>query len=192
MKDPAYPLRSALVSILFFVAACSGPARDAVRRDIAAHPASGHYLPDVPFFPQNNHRCGPASLASVLNFLGASVTMDETAQAIYNERISGALPIDMLAAAKEAGFEAHWYNGGFGDLRRKIDEGAPLILFLNMGYNLYPSGHYIAVVGYDDNLKVVLAHSDMEEEAVFTYGELSKAWGKTGYSTLLVRQRASE
>lgn len=145
------------------------------------------YIEGVPFFPQKARKCGPASLASVINYWGGSVTMDAAAGQIFSKRMAGTLPMDMLIYAKEAGFDAMYYNGGFDDLKRKLSEKTPLILFLNMGYDLYPLGHYIVAVGFDDNAQTVSAYSDMDGKAVFTYESLDSAWGKTNYSTFLIK-----
>lgn len=155
--------------------------------DIAANPASGRYISGVPFFPQKAYRCGPAALASVMGYWGSPLTMDDISKEIFDEKRSGTLPIDMLTYAKGAGFDVVYYRGSLDDLRLRVADKTPLILFLNMGYDLYPVGHYITVIGYDDVLRAVIAHSDMDVEAVFTYDELLSAWGKTDFSTFLVR-----
>lgn len=158
-----------------------------VKTGNGANRQAAAYIEGVPFFPQKERKCGPASLASVINYWGGSVTMDAAASQVFNERMAGTLPMDMLIYAKEAGYDAMYYNGGIDDLKRKLSEKTPLILFLNMGYDLYPLGHYIVAVGYDDNAQTVLAYSDMNEKAVFTYDSLVSAWGKTNYSTFLIK-----
>ncbi|OGQ57800.1 MAG: hypothetical protein A3J24_02230 [Deltaproteobacteria bacterium RIFCSPLOWO2_02_FULL_53_8] len=158
-----------------------------VKVDKAAVKQWAVYIEGVPFFPQKERKCGPAALASVINYWGGSVTLDKAASQVFNERMAGTLPMDMLIYAKEAGYDAMFYNGGLDDLKRKLSDKIPLILFLNMGYDLYPLGHYIVVVGYDDNAKTVLAYSDKDAKAVFTYEALDSAWGKTNYSTFLIK-----
>jgi len=162
-------------------------------RDIRAHgPGAGHLIEGVPFYPQQRYMCGPAALASVIGYWGASVDVDEIARRVYDEGRRGALPVDMVIYAKERGFDALYYRGGFDDLRERLSEGTPLILFLNVGFRLYPVGHYIVATGYDDRLGAVLAHSGTAKDRVFTYRELERLWGGTSYSTLLVRPKGGE
>jgi len=180
--------RAVLLLLLIFMTSCAAGLRpEAVKTDIVANPGTGGYINGVPFFPQKERKCGPAALVSVINYWGGSLTLDAAASAAFSERLGGTLPMDMLIYAKDAGFDAFHYKGSLDDLKRKVSENSPLILFLNVGYDLYPVGHYIVVLGYNDRLRVVLAHSDMDEDAVFTYDELLDAWGKTNYSTFLIK-----
>lgn len=175
--------------IVLFLAGCGAVSRDAVVADLAAHPAQGRYIRGVPFFPQDRYMCGPAALAGVIGYWGGSAGMDDVARGVYEEKLKGTLPMDLLIYAREKGLDASYYRGSFDDLREKISSGAPLILFLNLGYDDYPVGHYIVAVGYDDRAGVVLAHSAMNREEVFTYDRLKGYWEKTGFSTLLVSPR---
>lgn len=197
------PRRVVLVSLLILLSACAAgrggdvdragdgvvTARSGfiVKTDNAANQQQRVYIEGVPFFPQKQRKCGPAALASVINYWGGSVSVDAVASQVFNERMAGTLPMDMLIYAKEAGYDAMYYNSGLDDLKRKLSEKKPLILFLNMGYDLYPLGHYIVAVGYDDKSQTVLAYSDMTEKTVFTYDSLNSAWGKTNYSTFLIK-----
>lgn len=176
--------------ILYFLAvSCSGPGRDALLKDISADPSAGSYIKGVPFFPQNEYMCGPAALASVMGYWGEKAGMKDVAKEVYEEKLKGTLPLDLFLYAKEKGFDAVYYKGSLADLKEKIDAGTPLILFLNLGYEIYPVGHYIVVVGYSERSMAVMAHSATTEEDVFTYDDLLASWSKTGFSTLLVRPR---
>lgn len=171
---------------LIALTACGSPTREAVLKDIMENPGAGVFIKDVPFYPQNESMCGPAAIASVAGFYGDKVTLGEAARGVYLAKLKGTLPVDLLIYAKEKGFNAQYYQGGFKDLMARISEGRPLILFLNLGFDSYPIGHYITAVGFDDRLKAVIAHSGMNREEIFTYERLAIMWEKTGYATLLV------
>ncbi|MBI5888938.1 MAG: C39 family peptidase [Deltaproteobacteria bacterium] len=181
-----------LFSSPFALTACGGPAREAVLKDIRDNPGAGAFIKDVPFYPQNDSMCGPAAIASVAGFYGDKVTLGEAARGVYLAKLKGTLPVDLLIYAKEKGFNAEYYQGGFKDLKARISEGRPLILFLNLGFESYPVGHYITAVGFDDGLKAVIAHSGMNREEVFTYERLAIMWEKTGYAALLVTPGAEK
>ena len=174
------------------VAGCAGPGLRAVIEDLGANPAHGAFIEAVPFFPQSKGElmCGPAALASVMGYYGGAVgtdgSMAAVAREVYHEKLSGTLPIDLFIYAKEKGFKAEYYKGGMEDLKERLSRSTPLILFLNLGLKAYPVGHYVVAVGYNDNLRVVLAHSGRERAKVYGYERLLNAWSKTGFATLLV------
>lgn len=180
-----------LLAVCLLAVSCSGPGRDTLLNDIRSDPSAGSYIKGVPFFPQDEYMCGPAALASVMGYWGEKTGMKDVAREVYEEKLKGTLPLDLFLYAKEKGFDAVYYKGSLADLREKIDAGVPLILFLNLGYESYPVGHYIVAVGYSDRSRAVMAHSGTTEEEVLTYDGLLKSWGKTGFSTLLVRPRGA-
>lgn len=185
------PFIAVFAILLLFVPGCGAHRMD-VLADIEANPYSGAYINGVPFFMQNTSLCGPAALASVFNYWDVGESVEDIAERVYQEKLNGSLPIDLLLYAKEKGFQTTFYKGGMDDLRVKTAHKIPLILFLNLGSMLYPIGHFVVVVGYNDNYSVVLAHSAMEDEKVYSYEELDKLWSKTGYSTLLIRPKVIE
>jgi len=158
---------------------------------VTAPNGAGPFIEGVPFFPQDEYMCGPAALASVIGYYGAPGGMDPVAGEVYSARLKGTLPMDLLIYAKEKGFEAKFFRGSMEALKESLERKEPLILFLNLGYEFYPVGHYVVAVGIDDASKVVYAHSGMKEHERFTMKELERSWSKTGYSTLLVRPKAA-
>ena len=186
MKTKAI-LPSLLLALAVLAASgCATASRETVLKDIRENPSSGHLIGNVPFFPQSELMCGPASLASVIGYYGVKRDMKDVAREVYEEKLKGTLPIDILIYAKGKGFDAKFYRGGLEDMREKIRNKTPLILFLNLGLESYPVGHYIVAVGYNDRLRAVIAHSGVNREEVFGYDYLVTAWEKTGYSTLLI------
>ncbi|HAO94200.1 MAG: hypothetical protein A2X93_06505 [Deltaproteobacteria bacterium GWC2_56_8] len=183
----------ALALLLFILPGCGGILIETrhIIDEIEANPGKGSFIRDVPFYPQDEYMCGPASLASLVAYWGATgaTDIDEAIIEVYQTRLKGTLPIDMLLFAKDKGMEAAYYKGGLDDLREKIAQKTPLILFLNLGFESYPVGHYIVAVGYSDISGMVIAHSGMDKERVYSYEALEKAWSKTGYSTLLIKSK---
>ena len=64
---------------------------------LAAVNASAARL-DVPFFPDTTDQCGPASLASVLNYWGKTVSPAELKSDVYLSSLKGTLPMDLPPA----------------------------------------------------------------------------------------------
>lgn len=171
------------------LASCTAITGGSVIRDIKERHENGAFIDGVPFFPQDSAMCGPAALASVIGFWGAPASMNAVAGKVYQERLKGTLPIDMLIYAKELGYEASYYRGTLDDLKKRVKEKTPLIIFINTGYKFYPRGHYIVVTGYNEKMRMVTAHSAMNADEPFSYERLTDAWSKTDYSTLLVRPK---
>lgn len=146
----------------------------------------GIYINNVPFFPQEENYCGPAALASVLNFYGYKATQQDIAKEIFTPRLKGTITVEMAGFARRAGFGAAYYKGGIENIKAEIDKGHPLILYIKTGYLISPSGHYITVVGYDDTKEGVIAYSGRDKDIFISYKKLMKDWGKTGYWTLLI------
>jgi len=178
-------LKPLLLFFLVLAAACAGPGTATVLEDIAKDPLGGAYI-RVPFFPDDEQLCGPAAMASVFNYYGADIGLDAISQNLYDEKLGGSLPVDLLIYAKENGFTAKYYEGGLEDLKASLAAGRPLILFLNMGLPGYPVGHYIVAVGYNDRYSTVIAHSGLRKEMLIGYRRLEAAWSMTGHSTLLL------
>lgn len=177
--------KALLALVAMFVMGCAhqgGPTR----------PLSGPFIEGVPFFAQDEYMCGPAALASVIGFYGASTGMDEVASEVYAEKLKGTLPMDLLIYAREKGFDAKYFKGGMESLKQSLVRGEPLILFLNLGYESYPVGHYIVAIGMDEKAGYLFAHSGMKKEERFTMKEIERSWSKTGYSTLLVKPKAGQ
>lgn len=181
----------AVFAILFFIFECAGGCAGSIdssvlKQDIAKNPSKGHYINDVPFVAQEDFFCGPASLAMVLNFYGMKITQEEIAKEIYLKKLKGALNIDLLMYARQKGFQARYYSGSIDDLKANISNDAPLILLLNLGYEIYPVYHYIVAAGFHDEKNFIIAHSGKERDKTFSYKELLKAWEKTSFGTLLI------
>lgn len=146
----------------------------------------GNYIKDVPFFPQEENYCGPASLASVLGYWGHNVSQEEVAREIYTPQIKGSITVDMANYVKKKGFDATSFRGELERLKTEINKGHPLILFLNLGYSIAPRRHYIVAVGYDESKKAIIAYSGREKDIMIPYEELLRSWERAGYWTLLI------
>jgi ABC-type bacteriocin/lantibiotic exporter with double-glycine peptidase domain len=146
----------------------------------------GVLLLDVPFFPQPEGLCGPASLASVLHFWKKKTSVEEIKQAVYLPQLNGTLGIDLTRFARNEGFIANSFAGTLSQMRERLSEGIPLIAFLNLGTQLFPVGHFIVVTGIDEKREEVIAHSGSEANKPIPYQTFLAAWKKTDYWTLQV------
>jgi ABC-type bacteriocin/lantibiotic exporter with double-glycine peptidase domain len=141
----------------------------------------------LPFYPQEDYQCGPASLASVLNYWGGAVTPGDVAEDIYSRSARGTLNIDMALYAEARGLDASFYSGGLPDVKSKIEAGYPLIVLVDLGFSFYQVNHFMVVVGFRND--GVIVNSGKEERKFIPTGEFLKSWEKTKFWTLFIKRK---
>lgn len=176
------------VLLSLFLSSCAAPTRGDLLKKFEKNPELGSYIRDVPFYPHEEFMCGPASLMSILNYYSFGYDLDEVAAAVFVEKIQGTLMMDMLIYAKLKGFNAQVYKSGPFDLKARLRQKQPMILFLNLGSKEKPLGHFIVAIGFDDETKTLIAHSGLIRAQIFPYKTVMEDWRKTGYSTLMITQ----
>jgi predicted double-glycine peptidase len=148
-------------------------------------------LRQMPFFAQETYQCGPAALATVVDYWqgklrkGTWISPDEIAAAIYSPSARGVLTLDLEAYARKRGFEATQYSGSLDDLKRQIDRGVPAIILVDYGFSLYEANHFMVVKGYSSD--GVIVNSGRRENQLLPEGELQKIWKKTRRWTLVLK-----
>ena len=172
--------------VFILVAGCASVGEAPVTRDTE----NDHIIKDVPFYPQEENQCGPASLAGVLNYWGILVTPKDVAKEIYSRSARGTLSIDMVLYAKSKGLEASWYSGGPDDLRKEIDAGLPVIVLVDKGFSLLQVNHFMVVVGYSG--KGVIVNSGSDEKRFVPMSDFLRSWERTEYWTLLIKKVKSD
>ena len=121
---------------------------------------------------QKRAYCAPNTLANVLSFVGAPATQDEVAARVF--RGTSTHWPEMFDYLKD--IEGIAWRGFFGSLdllRKCIDNGVPVITTEYYGM----SGHAIAVIGYDDGGKLLIAQDPRFLEPVeIPYAIFEKSW----------------
>ena len=178
-------LSCALLAALLATAGCASPVTlDAVRADVAA--GHGHLIAGVPFIPQDEYQCGPASLAMVLQYYGAAVGQEEIAQALYLPSVRGTLNLDLEFYARRRGFEARAFAGTLDAAKAELRRGRPLIVFQDLGVVGFAVPHFAVLLGYDDRARSVVLHSGTEAYRVVPYDDFERSWARRRGWTLLV------
>jgi len=140
----------------------------------------------VPFFPQEELGCGPAALSSLLTYWGRPVTLEEITREVELKQGAGSLPLDLELAAIRHGFAAESYAGSLEDLRHHLSRNQPIIVFLNLGWRVFPQGHFVVVTGLDEARSEILMHSGEVAYQRISYDRFMNAWSKTGRWSLLI------
>ncbi|MCC5796805.1 MAG: PA2778 family cysteine peptidase [Methylophaga sp.] len=141
---------------------------------------------DVPFFPQTEYQCGPAALATVLNFRDIEISPDELTEQVYVPERKGSLQIEMTAAARRQGLITYPINPSMSDLFSEVEAGNPVLVMQNLGYNWMPFWHYAVVVGFDLNQQNVILRSAETKRMTTPLATFERTWARTDYWGLVI------
>jgi hypothetical protein len=145
----------------------------------------------VPFFPQETFQCGPAALATVIDYwrgkagVANGVTPETIAAEIYSSSARGVLGIDLELYARKQGFETGQPAGTIDELKSSVDKGIPPIVLVDYGFFLYQRNHFMVAKGYSDG--ALLVNSGGRESELVPNEDLLKVWKRTGYWMLLIK-----
>ena len=162
-------------SIFFILFSCAGSS-------FIKESRTARIIPGVPFYPQEEYQCGPASLAGVLNFYGLKISPAEIAGEIFSKEARGTLDMDMLFYAQKKGLNATQYTGSWEDLQKNVNSNRPLIVLIDEGFWVYQKDHFMVVVGYDEGGLIV--NSGKEQQVFIVRDHFLKTWARTKYWTL--------
>lgn len=140
----------------------------------------------VPFVKQKDNFCGPAAMASVMQFYGDDVSQEEVAVEIYIPKLEGALISDMENYASDRGYEVKVLNGSMESLRFAIDKGSPVILLVDRGVWRVSVPHYYVAYGYIEKEKAIILHTGNEGGREIGYDELDSEWKKMNRLMLVI------
>lgn len=159
------------------LAACATPPETARLR---ANPGGLPMRADVagvPFIPQKENYCGPASLAMALAWSGTPVGQDAVAPQVFTPGREGTMRADMLAAARRNGRLAVPI-GHLDDLLAELAAGHPVIVFQNLSLDWYPVWHFAVATGYDLASGEIRLHSGVEPDARMSLATFERTWAR--------------
>ena len=134
----------------------------------------------VPFFPDGTDQCGPATLASVLTYWGIPSEPAVLKAEMYRPQLGGTLPIDLLLSAQARGLQTEGSSGTLESLKAELDAHHPVVALLNLGWAVFPQGHYVVITGYDERQQGVYMHSGFARDLFVPYTQFFTNWEKTG------------
>ncbi|MGI9321196.1 MAG: PA2778 family cysteine peptidase, partial [Thiogranum sp.] len=143
-------------------------------------------LLDIPFFPQDAYQCGPASLATVLNFQGVAVSPPQLQALVYLPERKGSLQAEMLAAAAHYGRLGVRIPPSMDSLLLELSSGNPVIVLQNLGFGALPFWHYAVVVGYDMEKDEVYLRSGKDRRRADGFRFFLKTWSGSNHWAMVV------
>lgn len=152
---------------------------------LSAQANAPHVLLRVPFFPDKTDQCGPSTLAALLSFWGQPVQPQDLRTEMYEAKLKGTLPMDLVHTAKTHLLEVKMVSGTLQQLRDELNAGRPVLAMLNLGFDMMPVGHYVIITGYDEDKGGLFMHSGGKANRFVSYKKFEKQWRKADYWALL-------
>ena len=149
-------------------------------------PTGSRVVSGVPFYPDDRHQCGPASLAGLLNFYGGNLTVDEISEKVYRPNLKGAVSLDLVLFARQKGFTAKWYSGSIDDIIAEVDSDNPVVVMVDHGISRIRQGHFMVVVGY--NPEGIIVHSGLNKGIVIPWRRFYHTWDRTNRWVLKIEK----
>ena len=137
-------------------------------------------LTDVPFFPQQTRRCGPAALATVAYYAGVPVSLEQLNHQVFLPGKKGSLQYDLLGAARRNNLIPYVIDNSPEALLEQLASGRPVVVLQNLALDWLPRWHYAVVIGYlPDDGQFVLRSGRQQRKLTGTRRFLS-TWEKSG------------
>ncbi|MDJ0722969.1 MAG: PA2778 family cysteine peptidase [Desulfobacterales bacterium] len=140
---------------------------------------------DVPFFPQEEYQCGPASMAMVLAWSGDEVAVDDLVRQVYLPHRQGSLQTGLISGARRHA-RLGYVIAGPDKLLDEIAAGHPVIVLQNLGTDWYPAWHYAVVVGFDRRAEAIILHTGTHEARQTGWSRFLFTWERGRYWGLVV------
>src|SRR5262245_58941086 len=110
---------------------CARVTLDTVRADVAA--AQGHLIATVPFIAQDAYQCGPAALAMVLRYWGATADAEEIGRSLYLPSAQGVLNLELEFEARRRGFRTPAFKRSLDRAKAALRQGRAVKVFPDLG-----------------------------------------------------------
>ena len=190
IKSHPYPRRARKILgaflLLGLIAACGTPKQTLEIRDNPPDISSLREIIETPFYPQTEYHCGPAALATVIQYQGISASPEEIDPLIYTPGLKGALQIEVVAATRQYDLLPVKLDGKLESLLREIDAGNPVLVLQNLGLDSIPFWHYAVVVGYDLDAQTLVLRSGTEKRLVRPFDNFERTWQRGDYWALVI------
>jgi hypothetical protein len=140
-------------------------------------------LTAVPFFPQQDEdddQCGPAALATLLNYSGVAIQPDALVDQVYLPARHGSLQLEMIAAPRRHGRVSYLLAPRYADLLREVAAGNPVVVLQDIGL-MFTQWHYAVVNGFDYPSGTVWLRSGTRARQAMPFTYFERTWMKGNY-----------
>jgi tetratricopeptide (TPR) repeat protein len=143
-------------------------------------------LSDTPFYPQTEHQCGPAALATVLQSHDVNVSPEALSSALFIPGRKGSFQVEITAAARSYGMLAYPLQPDFHDLLTEIAAGNPVLVLQNLRFDWWPQWHYAVVIGYDIEKSELILRSGTTKRWQTTFATFNNTWRRADNWALVI------
>ncbi|MGD9951691.1 MAG: PA2778 family cysteine peptidase [Burkholderiales bacterium] len=167
------------------LAGCAAPqTQRLVEAPPAGLPASIE-LAVVPFYPQEDYQCGPASLAAMLRHAGREATPASLLRQVYVPGRKGAFQAEMLAATRRHGLVAYPIAPRLEVLLGELAGGNPVLVLQNLALDWAPQWHYAVAIGYDLEARELILRSGVTRRLAMSLDTFERTWARSGHWAML-------
>jgi len=179
VRTPA--VAGVLLCAAVLLGGCATPQVAALIEQSDARLPGSAEVESVPFFPQEDYQCGPASLAEVFVHAGVPASPESLVKEIYIPGREGSLQAEMLAGSRRHGLVAYHLAPQLSELLREVSAGTPVIVLENLTFEFAPVWHYAVVVGYDLPQRAIVLRSGVTRRLSMTLSNFERVWARSGY-----------
>lgn len=154
-------------------------------RPYAGAPAS-HQLEGLPFHPQIEDQCGPASLATLLGYWGIEQDPEALRGKLYIPGKGGTVTTEMAARARRYGLLAFEPPASLDAILTEVAAGNPVLVLRNLAYPWQPMWHYSIVTGYNSDTQEVILRSGNELAQVLPASLFLRTWERADHWALVI------
>ena len=184
--EPALRRLISVLALGIFTSACATPAPD-IPRETANSLASRHVIPGIPFHPQVEDQCGPASLATMLGARGVIVDPLSLRGKVYIPGKKGAVTAEMVARARQYDMLVYPLDPKLPDILKEVNAGNPVLVLQNLAYEWMPRWHFSVVTGYDLQRELVVLRSGKSEDREVGFTLFNRTWQRAeGWAVVIM------
>lgn len=178
---------SVVVCLLLLLGGCaSTPQTRQLQAHIPDSLPAVFELKQTPFNPQSKYQCGPAALASVLQFYEHNISPEALVDEVYIPQRKGSLQIEISASARHHQMLPYVLQPRLTDLLLELAAGHPVLVFQNLGFAWYPQWHYAVAIGYDLEQQHIILRSGTEKRWITPFKLFERTWQRASHWALLI------
>ncbi|HEY3699293.1 MAG TPA: PA2778 family cysteine peptidase [Spongiibacteraceae bacterium] len=175
-----------IFTLTFLLQGCATPQTAALRAQFPTNLPRQAELESVPYYAQEAHQCGPASLAMAFGAAGKTIDPQQIEPQVYLPDKLGTLQVEMLAATRRNGLLAYELDPQLSALLGEIAAGHPVIILQNLGLSWYPVWHYAVAIGYDFEREQLILRSGPERRQAMPLTTFEHTWARSNYWGMLI------
>ncbi|WP_165973805.1 PA2778 family cysteine peptidase [Paucimonas lemoignei] len=140
----------------------------------------------VPFYPQEDYHCGPASMAMAASGAGVNLQPEDVLDKVYLPARKGSLQVEMFAAGRHFGLLSYRLKPNMKALLQEVAAGNPVIVLQNLSFPISPVWHYAVVTGFDRERNTLTLHSGRTRDMEMSLYAFERTWERADHWAILV------